>query len=230
MKSYNLKNPSQHKCQIPDLDKIYMDYFGFKRNGYYVEVGGFDGISWSNTFGLAVAGWNGLILEPQPIFYEECIKNYDFLPNVKILKTCAGDYQGEIELFTGYSLATTKKEMVDTYNEIDWFKGIVNKNNSIISQIDTLNNILQTNQFPKNFDLLVIDVQGAELDVIKGIDLNIWKPQMIIIELHEDNQYDSLKTNNKEIIEILERGNYKKIFKDENNSIFVQEKDNGSEI
>ena len=35
-------------CQIKNLNKIYYDIFGKKTDGFFVEVGAFDGLSWSN--------------------------------------------------------------------------------------------------------------------------------------------------------------------------------------
>ena len=59
---YNTKVPNSNKCQIPNLADIYLENFGYKRDGYFVEVGAYDGVSWSNTFGLAAIGWGGRYL------------------------------------------------------------------------------------------------------------------------------------------------------------------------
>lgn len=48
---------------------------------------------------------------------------------------------------------------------------------------------------------------------------------MIIIELYEDEkEYEILKKNTTKIIEILEKNNYRRIFKDRLNSIFIKNK------
>ena len=36
---------------------------------------------------------------------------------------------------------------------------------------------------PKQFDLLVVDVEGLEEKVFRGFNLNNWRPKMIIVEL-----------------------------------------------
>jgi FkbM family methyltransferase len=221
MKKYNLKAPSQHKCQIPNLEEIYEKYIGLKPDGTFIEVGAFDGVSWSNTFGLAVAGWNGLMLEPQPDYFALCTKNYEDFPNVKILNMCAGSYSGDIELYTGFSLATTKKEMVEIYNKTEWFKGVLKEENHITAKIDTLDSILQANGIMPGFDLMVVDVEGAELEVLKGCDINTWKPKMVIIEMHEESNLEELKQDNEAINEYFEKAGYSKVFKDETNTIFV---------
>lgn len=222
MKKYNLKNPTPNKCQIDNLSEIYEKYLGLKNDGSFVEVGAFDGLSWSNTFGLALAGWKGLYFEPQPNYFEECTSNYKDFEKIKVINSCVGDYTGEITLYTGYSLATTDLESLKEYNKIDWFKGILDEEKKIVSKIDTLDNFLEKENFEKDFDVLVIDVEGAEYSVLKGLTISKWIPKMIIIELHEDNEYDSLKKNLKEMLYYFESNNYEKVFKDENNSIFVR--------
>jgi len=220
-KKYNLKAPSQYKCQIPNLEEIYEKHFGFKTDGTFVEVGAFDGVSWSNSFGLAVAGWKGLMLEPQPDYFIQCTQNYENFPNVKVINMCAGNYAGDIELYTGFSLATTKKEMVEIYNNTEWFKGVLKEENHITSKIDTLNSILDNNNIETGFDLLVVDVEGAELSVLEGLDIVKWKPKMAIIEMHEESELEELKKDNQAINDYFEGNGYSKIFKDETNTIFA---------
>ena len=48
---------------------------------------------------------------------------------------------------------------------------------------DTLNNIiLNTKYKDQSFDLLSIDVEGHELEVLKGFDLNKFSPKVIVVE------------------------------------------------
>ena len=49
--------PPSPSCQIPHLNDFYQKYFGDLSHGTFVEVGGNDGYSWSNTWHL---GRNGL--------------------------------------------------------------------------------------------------------------------------------------------------------------------------
>jgi len=61
-------------CQIPNLKKIYREIFGDCAFGTFVEVGAFDGESFSNTSGLADFGWRGLYIEPISEFAIQCKK------------------------------------------------------------------------------------------------------------------------------------------------------------
>ena len=41
-------------------------------------------------------------------------------------------------------------------------------------------------EVPKNFDLLVVDVEGKESEIFQTFELNEWKPKMIIVELEDE--------------------------------------------
>jgi FkbM family methyltransferase len=161
----------QPTCQIePEiLDKIYTDAFGVKANGFFVEVGAHDGWHWSNTWGLAEIGWHGLYVEPQQDLYDECCKTNSGRKNIRSIQCCISDKNGEVELGHaeyGSSLLSQK----------DLFK----------AKSFTLNTFLETMGVPVGFDLLVIDVEGAEPQVLSGFTVSQWLPQLVIIERPEE--------------------------------------------
>ena len=206
---YNIRG-----SQIGNLSQIYLDHIGFKTNGYFIEVGGYDGIQWSNTYSLAKIGWNGLIFEPQSYIFEKCVENYKDYPNIKMEKCCIGSYNGDTDLYVAGPLTTTSKKMVDEYKTLDWAKGLfMGDVYPIKSPIYTLDNMLEKYNCPFNFDVLVIDTEGTELDVLKGFSIDKWKPKMMIIELHEINVI--------EVSKLMERHDYKKIHEDKINTVFV---------
>ena len=51
-------------CQVDNLNELYIEYFGYPSEGYFVEVGAYDGELFSNTACLADTGWKGLYIEP----------------------------------------------------------------------------------------------------------------------------------------------------------------------
>jgi len=58
-------------------DKILHTIFN-KKNGYCIEVGGFDGITGSNTLFFEGLGWRCVIVEPMP----------DFIEKIKSIRKC----------------------------------------------------------------------------------------------------------------------------------------------
>src|SRR5258708_6764498 len=54
-------------------DRLLVKHFGGKREGYFVEVGAFDGENLSNTYFLEKAlGWQGILVEPIPKLAAQC--------------------------------------------------------------------------------------------------------------------------------------------------------------
>ena len=68
---------------------------------------------------------------------------------------------------------------------------------------DTLNNIiLNTKYKDQSFDLLSIDVEGHELEVLKGFDLNKFSPKVIVVE-YLDLNVSKLEIKNLNIEHII---------------------------
>ena len=68
---FNLNGYYSQKGQ----DKFIIDFFNKKKNGYFIEIGGYDGITNSNTYKLEKEfNWNGLLVEPSLHLYNK-LKN-----------------------------------------------------------------------------------------------------------------------------------------------------------
>lgn len=215
---------SQYKkttgCQVQNLSDIYHDYFGYITTGSFVEIGAFNCFNWSNTYTLALSGWRGLMVEPQPQYIDECKELYVENPNIIFQQCCVGRSNGTVKLYIGGSTSTIKRGMIKTYNSIEWAKfGGLDKDRFIECDIFTLDTLLSKNNWTANFEVLVIDVEGAEIDVLAGFDLDYWQPQMIIIEAHE--QMEDKRLSGKAGKIDLFFNDYTKIYSDHINNIYV---------
>jgi len=131
-------------------------------DGTFLEVGGFDGVTYSNTKTLEdYFNFKGILVEPSPTSFSKLKQNR---PNTK-----------------NYNLA------LDLYEDKKncWKRG--GKGNLPIDgstyevKTDTLGNIINTSGF-KYIDFCFIDVEGGELNVIKGMNWDI-PIFMFIIEM-----------------------------------------------
>jgi hypothetical protein len=50
-------------------------YFKGKKDGFFIDIGAYDGITISNTYALEKIGWKGICVEPVPEIYDRLIKN-----------------------------------------------------------------------------------------------------------------------------------------------------------
>lgn len=210
-------------CQIKDLDKIYEKYFGYPSKGYFVEVGAYDGEFVSNTSFLADHGWEGLYIEPIYDFYLKCLKRHND-NDVTVANVAIGLEEGEKVIFKGDTLSTLNEDQVSRYKEIDWAQHI-SFSESVCDQM-RLDTLMEKIEVPKNFDILVVDVEGKESEVFKTFELDEWKPKMMIVELedgHESFQkYPELITEIKELREFIHGKGYTEIFRDHINTVFVR--------
>lgn len=218
-----MKYTTGKECQIPDLPLILEEYLGFKTDGRFVEVGAFDGDQWSNTIGLARIGWKGIAIEPHPIQYKKLIDHHAD-HDVTCIEVAIGDHEGVGELYLAGSLSTLIDGQVDIYRSLDWsnylFPDDVKK---YPVRVRSLNYILDRQRWKPDFDLLVIDVEGSELDVLRCFNINHWQPKMMIIETHEEYSERSLNWKGRVIGTMLDFFGYLKVYADTINSIYVRE-------
>lgn len=213
---------SSKTCQIRGLTYLYEKFFGCRHEGLFVEVGAFDGESYSNTSCLADAGWQGHYIEPIPEFYASCQKRHARNPHVKVYNIAIGNCEEEIVLHVGGPMTTANLEHLNTFKTLDWAKDEFTINRSVKAQQITLDAFLEKNSMPKGFDLLVVDVEGHESAVFAGFNLPRWRPNMLIVELgdtksdlaHAHMQYASLQ-------ELIVAQDYCVIYKDPINTVFV---------
>lgn len=166
-----MKYEWQPSCQIaPEiLEGIYLESFGYKPSGWFVEVGASNGWEHSNTWGLAKAGWHGLYVEPLPKRAEECRHvNFDN-PFVYVAEGCCGAFNGRVKMGLGEFGATLRPEWRTKPGEIE------------VEQW-TLNRLLKDWLVPPGFEVLVVDVEGAEAEVLEGFHVESWRPKVAILE------------------------------------------------
>ena len=167
-------------CQIPDLAGLYEKYFGQSETGVFVEVGAYNGYDFSNTWGLAEKRWSGVCYEPVVRYYTDCVIFHENHSNMHIVNAAVGCYDGEVDLYEGGVDST-----IDIETAIKSPFGFVyDITNKIVCRQVRLDTDLPKHGILPGFDVISIDVEGAELQVLDGFDIKHWLPRMIIIETH----------------------------------------------
>lgn len=194
-------------CQIPNLENIYRQYFDGKI--FFIEVGAFDGMTYSNTWGM---GWDGIYIEAHPDFAKQCKLNN---PHNVVINCACGSESGEIDLYEFGEVSSVK---LNRWTR-DW--GINEQTKKVRVPLRTLNSILEEYNINR-FDLLVIDVEDYEIEVLKGFDVQKYQPKMIIVELHEmqGTRPDQKGYQEPWVTDYLK--GYTKIYADQINSIYVR--------
>ena len=66
----------------------------------------------------------------------------------------------------------------------------------------TLDSILKDNKVLEDFDFISIDIEGHELEMFEGFNLNKWQPKLVLLEDHVTNhkKHDLMKKNGYQVI------------------------------
>ena len=186
------------------IDQFLEEYIP-QRNGYFVELGANDGVSQSNTLYLEkYKNFKGVLIEPFPTNYEKCRINRSE-ENFFFLGACVSFNYSKptVELLYSNLMTIT----LDGYSTIANPVAHAEKGSEFLNGQDvfkfsvkavTLNEVLKKANAPKLIDFLSLDVEGAEIEVLSGINFSEFRFNLMLVE-----------TNEFEIInDFLERENY----------------------
>jgi FkbM family methyltransferase len=209
-------------CQIPGLDSVYEQYFGRKTNGCFVEVGAYDGEYVSNTSCLADVGWTGYYIEPVHEYFQRCSTRHAKNKNIIVSQLAIGAETGRVDVNVGGALSTISDVMKRNFESLEWSKSSFSGNKKIRVDQLTLDEYLTSHAVKPGFELLAVDVEGYEWNVFRNFDIEKWHPQMVIVELHDQNDdYLLIREDCKNIVRYFADHNYKAIYKDSTNTIYM---------
>jgi hypothetical protein len=180
-------------CKKEPITKRILEYVGTIENGFYIEAGAYDGLLQSNTKFLEEEyNWTGILIEPSPKVFLDLQKNRPSNMNVNKCLV-APDYPDK-----------TIKGAFDN-GPMSSVNNIRNLENAELIEVecDTLENILDYYNVPK-IDFMTIDTEGYELEVLKGMNLNKYRPIYLLIEVYEDKKdiiFNYLVENNYLLLE-----------------------------
>jgi len=160
-------------------DKILWSVFDPGYKGFFVDVGALDGKRFSNSYSFEQAGWQGLCVEVHPAYAELVKKNRP--KSVVFSGACCECDQEEMDFYLNElgTLSTIDPSMGEYFKKAypKAFRGY----KKVKVPARCLNTLLTEAQVPK-VDMVTIDVEGAELRVLKGFDLRKYAPSIIVCE------------------------------------------------
>ena len=175
MRSYSLVDNKNNP-----LDFKLNDIFN-KDNGFYIELGANDGLTQSNTaFFDFYKGWTGILIEPSISGYTKCktnrpkniVLNYACVSNDYDKATVLGDFNGHL------------------MNSVNGLR--LNSNAMVEVPARTLESILdEYHTKDRVIDFLSLDTEGYELNILKGLNLDKYRPKYMLIEVY-NYQYAEL--------------------------------------
>ena len=184
------------------IDYIFKD----KINGFYIDIGAQHPIANNNTYLLFKRGWTGINIDLD-------------LKNIELFNISRPN---DINLNNAISSSTSKKKLFFYHDKSPintLVEDVSNFQNATVKEIKTvktitLNKVLENLCFDKEIDYMNIDVEGHELDVLKGFDLIRYKPNVISVE-YLDLKMKYLEFKNNDLSRVIDSDFYKLLIKND---------------
>lgn len=143
-------------------DKWVSEFFGSKKNGYFLDIGSHDGVTINNTYFLEKElNWDGICVEADPKTFNLLIKNR----NCVCVNVAVSDNEEGIDFFSdglsGRQLNSQESKRIPS---------------------KTIRNILSENSCPKIIDYLSLDIEGMELKALMGFPFEDYKVLTMTVE------------------------------------------------
>ena len=157
-------------------DHILSSIFSGRSDGTALEVGGFDGVTFSNTYLFERKGWRTIIVEPMPEF----ARKIRLSRHATLFECAAGSHRG-MSVFT----IARGVEALSTLNPTGHQLANMQHHGAVLEEIQvsvrTLDDMLESAAVEK-LDFVTIDVEGHETEAIAGLTLSRWKPDIVLVE------------------------------------------------
>ncbi|SHO66866.1 methyltransferase, FkbM family [Pseudoxanthobacter soli DSM 19599] len=162
---------------LAGLDRKLIDHLPKDRPGFFIEAGANDGVDQSNTYYLErKLGWTGLLIEPS----EHLAGLARAARKATVVQAALGapEDSGTVISFPFGDLVSSIGRGSATAS----WGGLFGENpKTVTATIRTMSEILDEAGSPA-VDLLSLDVEGYEIPVLKGLDLERHRPRRILIE------------------------------------------------
>lgn len=179
---------------LNELDRKLSRYLDFD-GGFFIEAGANDGIQQSNTlFFERHRKWTGLLIEPIPELANRCRVNRARCLVENAALTSFEDNRQTIEMRYCNLMSLVKGAMKTPQEELAHIEAgcrvqdIESRDVTVPAQ--RLSEILDRHKIER-IDLFSLDVEGFELNVLKGLDFDKHRPVHLLIEACYRQEIDS---------------------------------------
>lgn len=182
---------------LNQLDRQLEKYVNYN-NGYFVELGANDGVAQSNSLYFEkYRGWRGLLVEPSPHNFIKCRKNRSSQSSIYCAACVAFDYDAEFVRMAYSNLMSTalslNSDIPDPQAHVKLGQQFLQGSEVLFEYgalARRLNDLLRESDAPKVIDFLSLDVEGAELEVLRGVDFKEYRFKFILVECRDFERMD----------------------------------------
>ena len=163
-----------------DEEQVILNYFK-DRKGWFLDIGAYDGITYSNTHALALLGWRGICLEPSLSSFLKLKRLYKRNKKIICYSLAIANTSGLAPFYENEDGLATLKE-----GELKRWKDTNYKFHLTDCFTTRFNKIYDSNK--RRYQFINIDAEGMDYDILVQMDLKKIGCKMLCIEwnLHQD--------------------------------------------
>ena len=189
----------------------YLDFHG----GTFIEAGANDGIAQSNSYFLENKfGWRGVLVEPVPKYYDMCCR----ARRAQVVNCGLGSFErdgDELDMLAGglMSLPLSVDEKLLHGRSVRQHAAFGAREfggagpELVRTRIRALSNVLDE-QGVQQVDFFSLDVEGFELEVLKGLDFTRHAPRFLLIETEQLAEVTAFLGSRYRMIDTLSHHDY----------------------
>ena len=165
-------------------DQFVFERLGGKRGGVFLEVGAFDGVTFSNTCALERRfGWTGIAVEPSPtacsllrsnrscIVINACIAASPGIVRYLHIEGAAAMLSGIVSHYDARHLGRIEREI----------QAVGGEGRELDMPCHTIDGLARDNDLSR-IDYLSVDTEGGELEILESVDFTRLDVNLITVE------------------------------------------------
>jgi hypothetical protein len=158
-------------------DVVVGNLFPRDHEGFFVDVGCYHPVKYSNTYALYRRGWRGINIDIDPVKIEA----FELARGDDVNIACAVSTEaGEVEYYSRGSYSLTNTLDADFAASMDGYE----KKRTRTDRLDAL--IDGTRFAGRRIDFLTVDTEAHDLEVLCSLDFERYAPSLVAVELHRN--------------------------------------------
>jgi FkbM family methyltransferase len=144
------------------------------QNGNFLDIGAHDGESLSNTRALALSGWSGTLVEPNPNLFLRLVGLYGQDPKITLINSAMSDKSGLVRFFYDGSHYQYSSSIAENVKEL--FP------DTPFTATYLVNAISPKDVEGQKFDFVSIDTEGYDLPILVAVRGILDETTLVCIE------------------------------------------------
>lgn len=170
-------------------EKLILEFFQKRPGERLLSIGENDGETFSNSRALIQCGWSAVLIEPDPAAFIKLDNLYAYNPKIELHKIAIGENDGEFEFCkTGSHLGKGDTGLLSTLNEGELKRFPDAKYIKVKVKVQTWQTFFEGLR-NKSFSFVSIDAEGMDLYILRKMDFNLMKTNLVCVEWNSKDRH-----------------------------------------